>query len=129
MAPAGPGHREPDAPSPDLCGGLFLRASPRRSQADGHRWRQAQDARGTDVGVGGARTRPSAGLYHVGTVRGEPTTVAPEQPTARFSRGAPRRQGAVDGPAFLWGLWPAHVRQLSEPVDRLLWVCAEEGRG
>ena len=48
------------------------------------------------------------------------------QPAARFSRGAPHRQGAVDEPAGLRGLWPAHVRQLSEQVDRLLWVYAEE---
>ena len=35
MAPAHTRHAEPDAPSSDLCGSLFLRASPRRSQADG----------------------------------------------------------------------------------------------
>ena len=93
-------------------------------QADGRRWRQAQDARGADVRVDGARAGPPAGLYHLGTVRGQPATVAPEQPAARFSRGAPHRQGAVDEPAGLRGLWPAHVRQLSEQVDRLLWVYA-----
>ena len=44
-------------------------------------------------------------------------------------RSAPHRQGAVDEPAGLRGLWPAHVRQLSEQVDRLLWVYAAEERG
>ncbi len=53
MAPAQSGRAEPDAASPDLCGSLFLRTSPRRSQADGREWRQAQEARGTDVGVDG----------------------------------------------------------------------------
>ena len=84
---------------------------------------------GTDVGVDGAPTGPPAGLYHVGTVRGQAATVAAEQPAARFSGGAPHRQGAVDEPAGLRGMWPAHVRQLSEQVDRLLWVYAEEERG
>jgi len=43
--------------------------------------------------------------------------------------GAPQRQGAVDQPAGLRSMWPAHVRQLSKQVDRLLWVYAEEERG
>src|SRR5208337_2700349 len=129
MAPAQSRHAEPDAASPDLCGGLFLRSSPRRSQADGREWRQAQDARGTDVGVDGAPTGPPAGLYHVGTVRGQPATVAPEQPAARFSRGAAHRQSTADEPAGLWGLWSTDVRQLSEQIDRLLWVYAAKERG
>src|SRR5260370_14796779 len=126
MAPAQSRHAEPDAASPDLRGGVFLRTSPRRSQAEGRERRQAQDARGPDVGMDGASTRPPAGLYHVGTVRGQPAAVAPEQPAARFPRGAPHRQGAVDEPPCLRGLWPAHVRQLSKQVDSLLWVYAEE---
>src|SRR5271157_2532049 len=78
---------------------------------------------------GWAPTGPPAGLYHVGTVRGQPATVAPEQPAARFSGGTPHRQGAIDEPAGLRSMWPAHVRQLSEQVDRLLRVYAEEERG
>ena len=110
--------RWPDAPSPDLRGGLFLRPPPRRSQADGRGGRQAQDARGADVGVDGARTGPPAGLYHVGTLPGQPAAAAAEPLAARLARGAPRRHGAADGPAGLRDLWPAHVRQLSEQVDR-----------
>ena len=45
------------------------------------------------------------------------------------SRSAPQRQSAADEPAGLWGLWQAHVRQLSEQIDRLLWVYAAEERG
>src|SRR5271166_6575749 len=114
MAPAQSEHAEPDAASPDLCGGLFLRTSPCRSQADSREWRQAQDAPGTDVGVDGAPTGSPAGLYHVGTVRGQPAAVAPKQHAARLSGGAPHWQGAVDEPDSLRGMWPAHVRQLSE---------------
>ena len=33
--------------------------------------------------------RPLAGLYHMGTVRGQPERLAPEQHSTRFSRSAP----------------------------------------
>src|SRR5208283_2084931 len=129
MAPANSGHAGPDAASSDLRRGLFLGTAPRRSQEDGCECRQAQDAGDADVGVDRPPAGSPAGLYHVGTVPGQPAAVAPERPTDRFSRSAPHRQSTADEPAGLWGLWPAHVRQLSEQIDRLLWVYAAEERG
>ena len=42
MAAGHAGHARPDAPPPDLRGGLFLRPPPRRPQADGRGGRQGQ---------------------------------------------------------------------------------------
>src|SRR3974390_1956918 len=101
MAPAHSGNAHSDAAPSALCGGVLLRTSPFRSQTDSRDWRQDQDARRPDVGVVGAPARSPAGLYHVGTVRGQPAAIAPEQPATRFSPGAPQRQGAADEPAGL----------------------------
>ena len=43
------------------------------------------------------------------------------------SPGVPRNgRASLTQPAGLRSMWPAHVRQLSKQVERLLWVYAEE---
>ena len=129
MAAAHAGDAAPDAPPPDLRGGLFLRTSPRRSQADGRERRQGQDATRCRCRSGrccnGIVCRPTSR----GSVTWRISSGCSEPPAARFARGAPRRHGAADGPAGLRGMWPTDVRRLPEQVDRLLRVYAAEDEG
>ena len=50
-----------------------------------------------------------------------PRTVLPECPAAA--------KHCLTSLLVCGGLWPAHVRQLSEQIDRVLWVYAAEERG
>ena len=121
-----PAHAESDAASSDLRGGLFLRTSSRRSQADGRR---------AAARSGCGRYRCRSGRCCSGTAsrpisRGSVTWPI-SSGCSRTARGpvlpgCPRRRGPADGPAGLRGLWPAHARRLPQQADSLLSVRTQE---